>query len=238
MITGTAYSRYHKQFIAQYEFRNYPFYATQYHIEKTVFENNKTNSHLSRNPELIKFDFEFISAVFEPTRKYGIARSNLPKQLIGRLIEHQRPRRGIFTFFQQMYYFRRRINDKWLKRTFQKQIYEYWRLRRMGIKMREVSSLEHDNDRFELEDSETKSRRLEEEKIEISREKLLKMHPEIVKKQKSEEIKLNQPLFNKYKVINGLKIAIGLLIVNGVLLSILVLKNSSVSDSERLGVKF
>lgn len=108
----------------------------------------------------------------------------------------------------------------------------------MGIKMREVSSLEHDNDRFELEDSETKSRRLEEEKIEISREKLLKIQPEIVKKQKSEEIKLNQPLFNKYKVINGLKIVIGLLIVNGVLLSILVLKNSSVSDSERLGVKF
>jgi hypothetical protein len=160
LITGTAVSRYHKRFIAQYEYRNYPFYATQYHIEKTVFINNKTNRHLSRNPDLIQFDFEFISAVFEPTRKYGIARSDLPNLIVGRLLEHKRPEKGVFNFFKQAYQFRRRINDKWIKRTYRKQIYEYWRLRRKGITMREAYSEEHDQSKWKESVTPT-SRRLE-----------------------------------------------------------------------------
>lgn len=119
-ITATAIARHGDEFVAQYEFRDYPFFATQYHIEKTLFERNKTNRHLNRNPDLIQFAFDYMMTLVEPTRKYAKARADLDTRILGKLFEHKRPEKGMYSFFEQAYTFRRLNQDDYIKRTFRK----------------------------------------------------------------------------------------------------------------------
>jgi gamma-glutamyl hydrolase len=134
-VTGTTIARHGKEFVSQYEYKDYPFYATQYHIEKTVFERNRTNRHINRNPKLIKFAFEFMMEFVREARPYAKPRAEIDSKIVARFFEHHRPEKGVFSFFEQVYQFRRFVKDDYIKSTFRDQIKEYWRLKKAGITM-------------------------------------------------------------------------------------------------------
>ena len=124
-VTGTAISRNGKRFVAQYEFKDYPIFATQYHIEKTAFVKNYFNKHLKRNPDLVKFGFEQMNVLFAKSRKYAKPRADLDRRIIGRMFQHHRQvDRYMYVIFDRIYVFRRYERDDYIPRTFADQKYE------------------------------------------------------------------------------------------------------------------
>ena len=158
-MTGTSIARHGKEFVSQYEYKDYPFYATQYHIEKTLFERNRTNRHINRNPVLVKFAFEFMMEFVRKTCPYAKPRADIDSKIVARFFEHHRPEKGLYSFFEQVYQFRRYEQDDYIKTTFRQQIKEYWRLKDLGIKMNASpeGAQVYDQKKFDLMEADIKS---------------------------------------------------------------------------------
>lgn len=76
MITGTSVSKHGVEFVALVEHKKYPFFAHQYHPEKTQFERIGP-VWLKRDPNSIRFVFDFITTIVDQVRKYGKALVNI-----------------------------------------------------------------------------------------------------------------------------------------------------------------
>lgn len=81
--TGSAKDDDGEEFMAQFEHRKYPIYATQYHPEKTQFERLDSLETLARDPSTIRFARDYMDALVEKVRHKAKAVKDYPDFIKG-----------------------------------------------------------------------------------------------------------------------------------------------------------
>jgi hypothetical protein len=65
------------------EYKSYPFYGVQFHIEKDQFERKNDNKFLSRDPDNIRFTHTFMMNFVEKLRPLAKGVLDIPVKVLG-----------------------------------------------------------------------------------------------------------------------------------------------------------
>lgn len=122
LVTGRAYAnRVGRNFMAMAEYRDYPIFLTQFHVEKTQFERIRPNSHISRDPKIVEFSFQMMMAIIGPTRKYALPLDELDSVVRSYLLIHHHSEKSYWDLFEEVYYWPRTETDWFTPRTYEEQ---------------------------------------------------------------------------------------------------------------------
>jgi hypothetical protein len=103
-----------REFVAIAEFKKYPFFLTQYHIEKEQFENKIAYDFLNRTPEKIRLAFTMLMEFVEPLRELAIPRQDTPIEALQFERRYTHTAQGI-SHFSGLNCFRRFVLDTFRK---------------------------------------------------------------------------------------------------------------------------
>ena len=78
MMTGTAYDKHGKEFVATVEHRRYPFFGTQYHPEKNQFERSREMAVLKRDKLTMQFHRDYVMQAVEMARPFSRELGDVP----------------------------------------------------------------------------------------------------------------------------------------------------------------
>jgi hypothetical protein len=104
MVTATSISKNGMKFVAMVEHQKYPFFANQWHPEKTQFERIGP-TWLSRDALTTKFTSEFIMTVVDKTRKFSKNLSTIDGATRAFFEVYHIPERPAWEDFEQIYTF-------------------------------------------------------------------------------------------------------------------------------------
>jgi hypothetical protein len=119
MVTGTSTSRYGKEFASMVEFRKYPIYLFQFHMEKFQYERRRITDHLHRDYKMIRFCFKFMQHFVEDLRKGAIHPINLPKDVVSYSARNFALETPDVEEFEQVHFVHRFTRDLFVQRTFE-----------------------------------------------------------------------------------------------------------------------
>lgn len=104
MVTATSISKNGMKFVAMVEHLKYPFFANQWHPEKTQFERIGP-TWLSRDATTTKFTSEFIMTIVDKTRKFSKNLSQVDGATRAFFEVYHIPERPAWEDFEQIYTF-------------------------------------------------------------------------------------------------------------------------------------
>ena len=123
LVTGKAFAnRVGKEFMAMAEYKDYPIFLTQFHVEKTQFERIRPNAHISRDPKIVEFSFQMMMAIIGPTRQYALPLDELDSVVRSFLLIHHHTEKSYWDLFEEVYYWPRSETDWFTPRTFAEQL--------------------------------------------------------------------------------------------------------------------
>ena len=120
-VAAKAQGRNQQWFAAWIEYRRYPIYLSQFHIEKTQFERIRANAHISKEPKIVKFSFDFMMEFVEGTRQYAKPLDELDLLARSYMLTHRKAEKDFWNLFEQCYFFPRSQPDDFTPRTFYEQ---------------------------------------------------------------------------------------------------------------------
>lgn len=104
IITATSISKNGKTFVAMVEHKKYPFFANQWHAEKTQFERIGP-TWLSRDADTTRFTSEFIMTVVDQVRQYAAQLADIDGATRAFFEVYHIPERPAWEDFEQIYTF-------------------------------------------------------------------------------------------------------------------------------------
>ena len=104
IMTGTSISKTGIKFVAMVEHKKYPFFANQYHPEKTQFERIGP-TWLVRDTQTIRFAADFITTVVDKTRQYAKPLANVDPIVRAYFETYHVAERPAWDSFEKIYVF-------------------------------------------------------------------------------------------------------------------------------------